>query len=59
MRRRSAIEHVIRHLKEDHRIGRNHLARPNGDAANAVLAAVGYNFRRFLEGIRFACQSSA
>jgi hypothetical protein len=28
--------------------GRNHLAHAAGDAANAVLAAAGYNFRRLL-----------
>jgi IS5 family transposase len=48
MRRRSAIEPVIGHLKSDHRMGRNHLARRHGDAANAILAAVGYNFRLLL-----------
>jgi IS5 family transposase len=53
MRRRSAIEPVIGHLKEDHRLGRNHLAGITGDAVNAVLAAVGYNFRRILAWIRF------
>ena len=30
-------------------MGRNYLAGSNGDAANAVLAAAGYNFRRLLE----------
>ena len=29
-------------------MGRNHLAHAAGDAANAVLAATGYNFRRLL-----------
>ena len=29
-------------------MGRNHLAHASGDAANAVLAAAGYNFRRLL-----------
>jgi len=48
MRRRSAIEPVIGHGKNDHRMGRNYLAHSIGDAANAVLAAVGYNFRRLL-----------
>jgi IS5 family transposase len=47
-RRRSAIEPVIGHSKEDHRMGRNHLGGTVGDAAYAVLAAVGYNFRRIL-----------
>jgi transposase, IS5 family len=48
MRRRSAVEPVIGHLKSDHRMNRNHLAGTAGDAVNAVLAAAGYNFRRLL-----------
>jgi IS5 family transposase len=48
LRRRSAVEPVIGHLKEDHRLGRNHLAGRHGDAVNAIMAAVGYNFRRIL-----------
>ena len=48
LRRRSAVEPVIGHLKADHRMGRNNLAHTAGDAANAVLAAAGYNFRRLL-----------
>jgi IS5 family transposase len=47
-RRRSAVEPVIGHLKNEHRMGRNHLAHQAGDAINAVLAAVGYNFRLLL-----------
>src|SRR5215207_8173375 len=43
-RRRSAVEPTIGHLKNDHRMARNYLAGRAGDAANAVLAAVGYNF---------------
>ena len=30
-------------------MGRNYLAGAHGDAANAVLAAAGYNFRRLLQ----------
>jgi transposase, IS5 family len=45
MRRRAAVEPVIGHLKAEHRMGRNYLAHPAGDAINAVLAAAGYNFR--------------
>src|SRR5215208_3347070 len=44
-RRRAAVEPVIGHLKAEHRMGRNHLAHSTGDAINAVLATVGYNFR--------------
>lgn len=52
MRRRAAVEPVIGHLKNDHGMDRNHLAGQIGDAANAVLAAVGYNFRRILAWLR-------
>jgi IS5 family transposase len=48
LRRRPAIEPTIGHLKSDHRMDRNHLAGRAGDAANAVLAAAGYNFRLLL-----------
>jgi IS5 family transposase len=47
-RRRSAVEPTIGHLKNEHRMGRNHLAGRAGDAVNAVLAAAGYNFRLLL-----------
>ena len=52
MRRRSAVEPVIGHLKDEHRMGRNYLAHRHGDANNAVLAAVGYNFRRLIRWLR-------
>ena len=48
LRRRSAVEPVIGHAKAEHRMGRNFLKGAHGDAANAVLAAAGYNFRRLL-----------
>lgn len=46
LKRRSAVEPVIGHMKNEHRMDRNHLAGSQGDAINAVLAAVGYNFAR-------------
>jgi transposase, IS5 family len=49
LRRRSAVEPVIGHAKSEHRMGRNYLAGTHGDAANAILAAAGYNFRRLFE----------
>lgn len=52
MRRRSAIEPVIGHLKTDHRMDRNYLAHRAGDAANPVLAAAGYNFSLLLRWLR-------
>jgi transposase, IS5 family len=48
MKRRSAIEPVIGHTKNEHRMDRNYLAGRHGDANNAVLAAAGYNFRRLI-----------
>jgi IS5 family transposase len=52
LRRRSAVEPVIGHLKSEHRMGRNYLWHHSGDASNAVLAAVGYNFRRLIKWLR-------
>ena len=52
LKRRPAVEPVIGHLKEDHRMGRNHLAHSSGDAINAVLAAAGYNFRLLLRWLK-------
>ena len=54
MRRRAAVEPVIGHLKDDHRMRRNHLKGRDGDRINAVLAAAGYNFsllRRWLTNL--------
>ena len=52
LKRRSAVEPVIGHMKSDHRMDRNFLIGSEGDAANAVLAAVGYNFARLLAWLR-------
>ena len=52
LKRRSAVEPVIGHLKSDHRMDRNFLIGTEGDAVNAVLAAVGYNFARLLAWLR-------
>jgi transposase, IS5 family len=52
MRRRAAIEPVIGHLKNEHRMRRNYLAHAQGDAINAILAAAGYNFRLLLKWLR-------
>jgi transposase, IS5 family len=43
---------MIGHLKAEHRMGRNHLDHRAGDAINAMLAAVGYNFRLLLPWLR-------
>ncbi len=36
-------------------MGRNHLAHSTGDATNAVLAGVGYNFRLLLRWLALLC----
>jgi len=43
LRRRSAIEAAIAHMKTDGHLGRNFLRGRHGNHANAVLTAVGYN----------------
>jgi transposase, IS5 family len=52
LRRRSAIEPVIGHLKSDGLLERNHLAGEQGDAINAILAAAGHNLRLVLAWLR-------
>jgi transposase, IS5 family len=52
LRRRSAIEPLIGHLKAEGHLGRCYLKDRAGDAANAILTAVGYNFRRILGWLR-------
>ncbi len=44
MKRRAAVEPVIGHVKAEHRMERNYLKGREGDRANAVLAAAGFNF---------------
>ena len=52
MRRRSGIEPVIGHMKDDGHLERNHLAGPEGDAINAILTAAGHNMRLLARWIR-------
>ena len=52
LRRRSAVEPVIGHLKAEHRMGRNYLRYRQGDAINALMAAAGYNFRLLIRWLR-------
>ncbi|HYM98628.1 MAG TPA: IS5 family transposase [Aestuariivirgaceae bacterium] len=52
MKRRAAIEPVIGHVKNDHRMDRNYLKGRDGDRVNAVLAAAGYNFSLLLRWLR-------
>ena len=48
LKRRSAIEPHIGHMKADGKLGRNHLKGVLGDRINALLTGVGHNFRLIL-----------
>lgn len=48
LRRRSAIEAVIGHMKTDGWLDRNYLKGAVGDAINALLCGAGYNLRLIL-----------
>ena len=50
-KRRSAIEPVIGHMKQDNRMDRNYLKGTDGDKMNAILAACGFNLRKLLRAI--------
>lgn len=52
LKRRSAIEPAIGHMKSEGHLGRCYLKGRAGDAANAILSAIGYNFRRILAWLR-------
>ena len=52
LRRRSAIEPVIGHMKAEGHLGRCYLKGRAGDAANAILSAVGYNLRLVLAWLK-------
>ena len=46
LKKRSSIEPVIGHLKQDHRLGVNYLASKIGDEINPLLAASAFNLRK-------------
>jgi len=48
LKRRSAIEPVIGHMKNDGRLGRNYLLGMEGDRMNAILCGAGHNIRKLL-----------
>ena len=53
IRRRSAIEPAIGHMKMDGKLDRNWLKGALGDAMHAVLCGAGYNLRMILRKLRF------
>ena len=52
LRRRSAIEPVIGHMKSDGRLDRKFLAGVRRDAINALLCGAGYNLPLILNHLR-------
>lgn len=52
IKRRSAIEPVIGHMKSDGKLGRNWLKGRAGDAIHAVLCGAGHNIRLLLRRLR-------
>jgi len=52
IKRRSAIEPTIGHMKMDGRLGRNPLTGALGDALHAVLCGAGHNIRLLLKKLR-------
>lgn len=48
-KRRAAIEPVIGHLKEEHRLNRNRLKGIKGDKMNVLMAACGWNLRKLMQ----------
>ena len=55
IKRRSAIEPTIGHMKMDGRLGRNPLKGELGDALHAVLCGAGHNIRLLLKKLRLFC----
>jgi IS5 family transposase len=53
LKRRSAIEATIGHMKTDGRLDRNFLKGQAGDAINALLAGAGHNMRLILNALAF------
>jgi IS5 family transposase len=54
-RRRAAIEPIIGHLKNDHRMLRNYLKGQIGDSVNLFMACAAFNFRKFIRILCFLC----
>lgn len=52
IKRRSAIEPAIGHMKADGKLNRNWLKGPLGDALHAVLCGAGHNIRLILRKLR-------
>lgn len=54
LKRRSAIEPTIGHIKSDNGMARNYLKTEEGDRLNTILAAAGYNMRKLIAAFLYA-----
>lgn len=52
LKRRSSIEPIIGHLKQDHRLGRNYLKDKEGNDINTILSACGFNLKKIYNKFR-------
>ena len=57
LKRRSAIEPVIGHVKSEHGLNRNRLKGRLGDKLNVVLSACGFNLRKLMVAVAEAVLS--
>jgi len=55
IKRRSAIEPTIGHMKSDGKLGKNWLKGALGDAMQAVLCGAGHNLRLIMRKLRLFC----
>ena len=55
LRRRSAVEPIIGHMKADGKLERYWLQGAHGDATNTILVAAGNNIRLLLSWLRIFC----
>jgi len=53
LKRRSVVEPLMGHLKNEGRLGRNYLYGVLGDQVNALLVSASYNFKLILKWLRF------
>ena len=49
LRRRSSIEPVIGHMKQEYRLGVNYLGGIQGDKINPILSASAFNMKKLLK----------
>lgn len=52
LKSRPAIEPVIGHLKNDHRLGRNYLLGKLGNKVNAILSGCAFNLNKIINHLK-------